>query len=69
MAGHCDGVMSCRDLIKLIERDGWYLVRQKGTHKHFKHPRKVGLVTIPHKVTKNIEMSVKRQAGLRKAKK
>ena len=38
--------MKCRDVIKMIEADGWYLVRQKGSHKQFKHPEKQGLVTI-----------------------
>ena len=31
---------------KLIEKDGWYIVRQKGSHKQYKHPIKKGLVTI-----------------------
>jgi len=38
--------MKIRDIIKLIEQDGWYLVRQKGSHKQYKHPYKSGLVTI-----------------------
>jgi len=37
-----------RDLIKLIEQDGWELRRVKGSHHQFKHPTKPGLVTIPH---------------------
>jgi predicted RNA binding protein YcfA (HicA-like mRNA interferase family) len=35
-----------KDAIKLIEKDGWYLVRQKGSHRQFKHNKKIGLVTI-----------------------
>ncbi|MBN2570549.1 MAG: type II toxin-antitoxin system HicA family toxin [Ignavibacteriales bacterium] len=38
--------MKVRDIIKIIENDGWFLVRQKGSHKQFKHPIKKGLVTI-----------------------
>lgn len=53
-------------LIKELEADGWYLVRQKGSHCQFKHPIKKGKVTVPYRITKNIELSVKRQAGLRK---
>ncbi len=37
--------MKVRDAIKLIEADGWYLARTRGSHRHFKHPRKLGLVT------------------------
>ena len=38
--------MKARDIIKIIEGNGWYLVRQKGSHKQHKHPTKKGLVTI-----------------------
>ena len=60
-----------RDLIKLVQADGWYIVNGKGnssSHIQFKHPTKKGKVTIPvskGSLTKNIELSVKRQAGLR----
>ncbi|MGR6652450.1 type II toxin-antitoxin system HicA family toxin [Pseudomonas mosselii] len=40
--------MNSREMISVIEADGWYLVRSKGSHHHFKHPEKAGLVTIPH---------------------
>lgn len=38
--------MKVRDVIKMIEADGWYLVATKGSHRQFKHPTKVGRVTI-----------------------
>jgi predicted RNA binding protein YcfA (HicA-like mRNA interferase family) len=38
--------MKARDVVKMIEKDGWFLVRQKGSHKQYKHPVKKGLVTI-----------------------
>jgi predicted RNA binding protein YcfA (HicA-like mRNA interferase family) len=38
--------MKVKDLIKLIEKDGWYLVRTKGSHRQFHHPNKSGTVTI-----------------------
>lgn len=40
--------MNSRFLISQIVADGWYLVRIKGSHHHFKHPTKPGLVTVPH---------------------
>ena len=40
--------MSSREIMKLLKKDGWYLVRIKGDHHHFKHPYKKGLVTVPH---------------------
>jgi predicted RNA binding protein YcfA (HicA-like mRNA interferase family) len=38
--------MKARDIIKLIEKDGWYLVATKGSHRQYKHPTKLGRVTI-----------------------
>lgn len=47
--------MKARDLIRLIEDDGWFLVRQKGSHKQYKHRSKKGLVTIAaHKMSDEI---------------
>jgi predicted RNA binding protein YcfA (HicA-like mRNA interferase family) len=34
-----------RQMTKIVEADGWYLVRQKGSHRH-NHPEKPGLMTI-----------------------
>ena len=36
-----------KELIDIIEADGWYFARQKGSHKQYKHPLKKGIVTIP----------------------
>jgi len=38
--------MKVRDLIKMIEEEGWYLVVTRGSHRQFKHPVKSGRVTI-----------------------
>ena len=38
--------MKIRDIIKLIEADGWYKVNTKGSHRQYKHPAKKGRVTI-----------------------
>lgn len=47
--------MKAKEVIKLIEEDGWYLSRQKGSHKQYKHPLKKGLVTVAaHKMSDEI---------------
>ena len=59
--------MKSKELIKQIEADGWYLVRVNGSHHHFKHPEKSGLVTVPHPksdLPKGTVKSIKRQAGI-----
>ncbi|HEY5552985.1 MAG TPA: type II toxin-antitoxin system HicA family toxin [Opitutaceae bacterium] len=38
--------MKVRDVIKLLQKDGWTLVRTKGSHRQFRHPVKPGTVTI-----------------------
>jgi predicted RNA binding protein YcfA (HicA-like mRNA interferase family) len=58
-----------RDAIKLIESDGWYLDRTRGSHRQFKHPAKRGLVTIAGKPSDELAPgtlnSILKQAGLR----
>lgn len=38
--------MKYRDILKLIKKDGWYLISVEGSHRHFKHPTKKGRVTV-----------------------
>lgn len=38
--------MKVSDVIKKVEADGWRLVRTSGSHRHFTHPEKPGIVTI-----------------------
>jgi len=62
--------MKVSEITKIIESDGWYLVRQKGSHKQYKHPQKSGLVTIAaHKLSDEIAKgtlnSILKQAQLK----
>ncbi len=38
--------MKIRDVIRLIEAEGWYLVETRGSHRQYKHPTIPGRVTI-----------------------
>jgi predicted RNA binding protein YcfA (HicA-like mRNA interferase family) len=62
--------MKVRDVIKLIESDGWFQVRVKGSHRQYKHAVKVGLVTVPGKPGDDIAPgtlnSILKQARIRK---
>jgi predicted RNA binding protein YcfA (HicA-like mRNA interferase family) len=40
--------MDSRKVIRRLERDGWQLVRTRGSHRQYKHPDKPALVTVPH---------------------
>lgn len=41
--------MKVRDVLRLIEQDGWRLARTRGSHRQFKHETKPGLVTVAGK--------------------
>jgi predicted RNA binding protein YcfA (HicA-like mRNA interferase family) len=63
--------MKSRELIRLLERDGWRLVGVKGSHHQFKHPAKPGRVTVPHPrrdLPAGTLNSILKQAGLRQIK-
>jgi len=57
-----------RDVIKMIEKDGWFIVRTKGSHRQFKHKTKKGLVTIAgkpsHELAHGTLNSILKQAKL-----
>lgn len=57
-----------RDMIRLVEQDGWKQVGQVGSHRQYKHPEKPGRVTIAGKPSKDVyvkmERTILRQAGL-----
>ena len=60
--------MHSKDVIRKLENDGWQLVRTKGSHHHFKHPERAGLVTVPHPkgdLPKGTVNNIFKQAGLK----
>ncbi len=62
--------MKVRDVIKLIEKDGWMLERIRGSHRQYRHPSKVGTVTIAghpaDEMPPGTLNSVLKQSGLKK---
>jgi len=62
--------MKIRDVLKLLNDDGWHLVAIEGSHRQFKHPTKPGRVTAAGKPKDDLPIgtlnSVLRQAGLKK---
>lgn len=61
--------MKVREAIRLIEADGWRQVRQTGSHRHYHHPTKPGIVTIAGKPSDDLhpktQASILKQARLR----
>lgn len=62
--------MKVREIIQLIEKEGWKFLRQKGSHMIYKHPNKKGIVVVPNHglnsdVKKGTQNSILKQAGLK----
>jgi predicted RNA binding protein YcfA (HicA-like mRNA interferase family) len=60
--------MDSRAVIRELEQDGWRQVRQKGSHRQFRHPTKLGIVTVPHPkrdLSVGTLKSIERQSGLK----
>ena len=55
--------------MRLVEQDGWSLVRTRGSHRQFRHPNKPGTVTIAGKLSDDLPWgtwaSIMKQAGLK----
>jgi predicted RNA binding protein YcfA (HicA-like mRNA interferase family) len=57
-----------RDVIKLLEKNGWHLVRTKGSHREFQYSVKAGTVTVAGKAGVDVPIgalkSIPKQAGI-----
>ena len=60
--------MTSKDLLKVLRKDGWLEVGQRGSHLSLKHPTKPGKVTLPmHSgdLPQGTLKSILKQAGLK----
>lgn len=64
-----NNLRKARDIIKVINGDGWVLVRQSGSHRHYKHAVKSGVVTVAGRLGQDLPQgtrnSILNQAGLK----
>ncbi|GAB2772844.1 type II toxin-antitoxin system HicA family toxin [Rhabdobacter roseus] len=59
-----------KDIIKMLEADGWYLKNQRGSHRQYSHQTKPGKVTVPdhgknHELDHFVVASILKQADLK----
>lgn len=47
-----------KEVLKLLENDGWYLARTKGNHRQYKHLTKTGTVTVRGKESEVLDQSL-----------
>ena len=62
--------MKVSEVIKLLEKDGWVEVTQKGSHKQFKHSSKKGRVTVSyHRKSDELDIgtlkSIEKKSGIK----
>lgn len=60
--------MKAREVVRLLEAEGWVEARMSGSHRHFKHPTRPGLVTVPVHGSTDLKIgvlkSIERQSGV-----
>ena len=58
-----------RDAIRLVKRNGWRLVRTRGSHRQYRHPDKPGTVTVAGEPSDDLPPgtwnSIMKQSGLK----
>lgn len=61
--------MKCSELLRILKRDGWFVVSQKGSHLKLKHHIKTNMVIFPHhgsqEMGKGMENKIRKDAGLK----
>jgi predicted RNA binding protein YcfA (HicA-like mRNA interferase family) len=62
--------MKVSELLRVLYRDGWFLIATRGSHRQFKHSTKPGRVTVAGKPSDDLSpgtlISILKQAGLKR---
>ena len=61
--------MKAKEIEKLVINNGWFFVRQNGSHRIYKHETLIGIVVIPFHSSKDLpkgtEQSIFKKAGIK----
>jgi predicted RNA binding protein YcfA (HicA-like mRNA interferase family) len=62
-------MVKVHEVVRVLQSDGWMLIRVRGSHQHFRHPIKKGIVTVPGKRNEDLAIgtlkSILKQAQIR----
>ncbi len=60
--------MKCSELLRILKKDGWYIISQKGSHMKLGHRTKPKKIIFPNhgsqEVGKGLERRILKDAGL-----
>jgi mRNA interferase HicA len=61
--------MKCSELLRILRKNGWYTISQKGSHLKLRHPRLTNIIIFPdhgsQEIGKGLEKRIKKEAGLK----
>jgi predicted RNA binding protein YcfA (HicA-like mRNA interferase family) len=61
--------MKCSELLRILLRDGWYIVSQAGSHMKLRHETKSGIIIFPNhgskEVGKGLEKKLLKEADIK----
>ena len=64
--------MKCSELLRILKKDGWYPISQKGSHIKLIHDNKKGIIIFPNhgsqEIGKGTEKKILKDAGIKKRK-
>lgn len=62
-------ILTVKEVVRLLEQDGWFLVATRGSHRQYKHAVKKGRVTVAGKASDDMPIgtlsSIRKQADLK----
>jgi len=61
--------MKCSELLRILKKDGWYIISQKGSHLKLRHNTKSNIIIFPNhgsqEVGKGLEKRILKDAGIK----
>ena len=61
--------MKCSELSRILKKEGWYPISQKGSHVKMKHYKREGIIIFPNhgsqEVGKGLEKKIMKDAGIK----
>ena len=64
--------MKCSELLRILKKEGWYIVKQTGSHITMRHPAKENQLNIPYHASKEVKkgllIAIFKESGIKTGK-